>query len=180
MYVWSVLLKQQVRCFNLRFPLRSWCNQSTWLLKTYMCLWYLPHCCFSRRVPDGPVPAQLHLSLALRAGRGAGCRALPAGSCCASLGIGELLEATCWRGAAVSVSLLVPIEPKVLLLVFGVFFYCLFTFLPVHALLLQAWKAETFRNSWSCWVRRKPYQRLLWIGVTESCWREVKATVRRA
>lgn len=64
------------------------------------------------------------------------------------------------RDAAVVVCLWVLREPKVSL----VLFYCV--------LLCSLWtlsfgKQEcSEKNIWSCWVRRKPYQQLIWMGIT--------------
>lgn len=76
----------------------------------------LLYLCLSCRVTDGPVPAQLHRSLTLRAGGGAELLALPAGSPWATLRLKRWWKQLVGRGAAVLVGLLLLIEPKVLLL----------------------------------------------------------------
>lgn len=101
------------------------------------------------------VPAWLILSLAVGPGSGVELLCPPRRSAWASLGTEELLEEMLhlWLVSWCSESQR---------------FYCLFfllcSVLPVNALL---WQAGMFRkNIWSCWVRRKPYQQLIWMGIT--------------
>lgn len=66
------------------------------------------------------------------------------------------------RDAAFVVGLLVLREPKVLLVFLG-FFYCV---LLCFLWMLSFGKQEcSEKNIWSCWVRRKPYQQLIWMGI---------------
>lgn len=139
----TVLLKQQVRCFNPRFPLWRWCNQSIWLLYTSVWVFFSPlwlgvtHCNFpellwrsSLLICDAcPASAPLRgwvMGSTCLAHPKPGCRARQwCGAAVPSQEIG-LGQPWHWgavgRDAALVVGLLVLREPKVLLVFF--FFYC--------------------------------------------------------
>lgn len=176
----TVLLKQQVRCFNPKFPLWRWCNRSIWLLNTsvwvFSPLWLgVTHCNFPELLWEAAcLSGMLVLLLFLSGGEWWASTCLPNPKCgcrdrqwCgAAVPSQEIVLGQPWhwgalgRDAAVVVVLWVLGEPKVSL----VLFYCALL-CSLWILSFGKWECSE-KNIWSCWVRRKPYQQLIWMGIT--------------
>lgn len=178
----TVLLEQQVRCFNPRFQLWRWCNQSIWLLNTsvwvFSPLWLgVTHCNFpellwrSSLLMCDACPASVplrgwvvglylpSLSSVWLQGQAMvwGCCALPGDWTRSALAL-----RSCWKRCCICGWSLGAQRAKGFTVFLG-FFYCV---LLCFLWMVSFGKQEcSEKNIWSCWVRRKPYQQLIWMGI---------------